>query len=88
MFNTGFAGAKVVCNASKVAGGISSINKDELMDATSKLLKDLDGVMYTGCDMNTTLDDMSYLADKCDYVLAAIQNPEVREFMKRAKLRP
>jgi hypothetical protein len=33
--------------------------------------------MYTGCDMNTTLDDMKLLAAQCDFVLAAIGNPAV-----------
>ena len=70
MFNTGFAGAKVVADASKLEGGVSSIDKNQLMEETSELLKSLDGTMFTGCDMNTTLDDMSCLADKvtCVYV--------------------
>lgn len=37
----------------------------------------LEGRMYTGCDMNTTLEDMELLSGQCGYVLAAIGNPEV-----------
>lgn len=33
-------------------------------------------------DMNTTLEDMSYLADQCDYVLAAIGNPRARVWVQ------
>ena len=33
--------------------------------------------MFTGCDMNSTLDDMEYLAEKSPYILAAIANDSV-----------
>ena len=65
VFNTGFSGAKVVADASKLEKGVSSLDpslKSVLMEETSELLKSLKGTMFTGCDMNTTLDDMSYLA--------------------------
>ena len=65
VFNTGFSGAKVVADASKLENGVSSIDqplKHILMEETSEILKSLKGTMFTGCDMNTTLDDMNYLA--------------------------
>jgi len=77
LFNTGFAGAKVVCDASDYTGEISEIDKEALMRETSQLLRGLNGTMYTGCDMNTNLDDMKMLSDECDFVLAAIGNPDV-----------
>merc|ERR1719502_140107 len=77
VFNTGFAGAKVVADASRLDGGVASIDKQQLMSETSRLLKELEGTMFTGCDMNTTLEDMSYLSEQCDYVLAAIGNPNI-----------
>jgi len=39
LFNTGFAGAKVVCDASGFDGSIDAIDKAELMLETSVLLK-------------------------------------------------
>lgn len=42
-----------------------------------QVLHSLDGAMFTGCDLNSTLDDMAYLADKSPYILAAIGNDKV-----------
>jgi len=71
MYNTGFAGAKVVVNVSsdKVIE-----NKESLLAATATLLQDLEGSMYTGCDINSTAEDMEHLATQCPYVLAGIGN--------------
>lgn len=73
-YNTGFAGAKLVCASSSPVSQWSSADKKHLMDSAASLLADLDGAMYTGCDMNTTTNDMDYLAQRCPYVLAAIGN--------------
>ena len=35
------------------------------MDAAASLLYDLNGAMYTGCDMNVSAEDMDTLAEKC-----------------------
>jgi len=75
-FHTGFAGAKVVCAANKPPAEWSAAEKSMLLDEAALMLKGMDGTMYTGCDMNTTTGDMDYLDGKCDYVLAAIANPE------------
>lgn len=74
VYNTGFAGAKVVVNASSDA---VIKNKEELMACTASFLKDLGGSMYTGCDINSTTEDMDNLASQCDYVLAGIGNREL-----------
>jgi leucine dehydrogenase len=71
-YNTGFAGAKVVCDAR--GGNIADVDKPALLDAAADLLHELNGTMYTGCDLNTTSKDMNNLAQKSPYVLAAIGN--------------
>ena len=48
VFNTGFAGAKVVVDASRLDGGVAAIDKVQLLSETSELLKDLEGTMFTG----------------------------------------
>ncbi|EKX42784.1 hypothetical protein GUITHDRAFT_73645 [Guillardia theta CCMP2712] len=76
-YNTGFAGAKVVCDASGANNSVLNVNKNELMKATAALLHELNGTMYTGCDLNTTTGDMDNLSQDCPYVLAAIANEAV-----------
>ena len=51
-------------------------DRETLLDATASLLEELDGAMYTGCDMNTTPAMMQSLHDRCGgrYVLAALAN--------------
>jgi len=75
VYNTGCAGAKVVCNIGE--RDIADLDKKQLLDALDKVLHSLDGAMFTGCDLNSTLDDMAYLADKSPYILAAIGNDKV-----------
>ena len=74
-YNTGCAGAKVVCDVGDAS--IADLDKEKLLDALNEMLHDLDGSMYTGCDMNSTLEDMEYLASKSPYILAAIGNDTV-----------
>ena len=76
-YNTGFAGAKIVCDASGADKSVLKVNKEELMKATAALLHELNGTMYTGCDLNTTTSDMDLLSKDCPYVLAAIANESV-----------
>eukprot|EP00960_Hanusia_phi_P047203 758295-Hanusia_phi.AAC.1 len=76
-YNTGFAGAKVVCDASGANESVLKVNKNELMKATAALLHELNGTMYTGCDLNTTTNDMEALSRECPYVLAAVANESV-----------
>lgn len=74
-YNTGFSGAKLVCASSSDPSSWSAIDKKVLLDESASMLHEMGGAMYTGCDMNTTTEDMDYLADQCPYVLAAIGNP-------------
>eukprot|EP00286_Rhodomonas_abbreviata_P017447 CAMPEP_0181342948 /NCGR_PEP_ID=MMETSP1101-20121128/31299_1 /TAXON_ID=46948 /ORGANISM="Rhodomonas abbreviata, Strain Caron Lab Isolate" /LENGTH=215 /DNA_ID=CAMNT_0023454493 /DNA_START=13 /DNA_END=657 /DNA_ORIENTATION=- len=61
-YNTGCSGAKVVCNIGDRT--IQQVDKKELLDHLNKVLLSLNGSMYTGCDLNSTLEDMEYLAGK------------------------
>ena len=74
-FNTGFAGAKLVCASETPVSQWKPDDKAVLIETAAAMLTELDGAMYTGCDMNTTTDDMDTLAAKCPYVLAAVGNP-------------
>ena len=62
---------QVVCNAPK---GTDKVDKQTLIKNASQLLEELDGKMYTGCDLNTTTSDMEEMAQQSPYVLAAIGN--------------
>ncbi|CAE7424728.1 ldh, partial [Symbiodinium pilosum] len=73
VYNTGFAGAKVVVNTTSHENRLT-IDKKALMLQLGHVLNDLDGTMYTGCDMNSDLDDMELLASQSPYVLAGIPN--------------
>ena len=74
-YNTGCAGAKVVCNIGSTP--VADLDKQALLDKLNDVLVSLDGAMYTGCDLNSTLDDMEYLSRKSPYILAAIGNDTV-----------
>jgi len=78
VYHTGFAGAKVVVNASTCEETKRlRIEKRELMSAVAAVLNDLGGTMYTGCDLNSDLDDMGDLMAKSPYVLAGFGNTAV-----------
>lgn len=68
VFNTGFSGAKLVLNAQNPS---KAVNKATL-SAVAAALHELDGAVYTGCDLNTSLADMEALFDMCPYVLASL----------------
>ena len=44
------------------------------MDVVAQGLNDLQGSVFTGCDLNTDADDMEYLSDRCPYVLAGLNS--------------
>mmetsp|Transcript_13987 Transcript_13987/g.16908 ORF Transcript_13987/g.16908 Transcript_13987/m.16908 type:complete len:866 (+) Transcript_13987:189-2786(+) len=71
VYNTGFAGAKLVFDADVP---VDNLNKKELMDEVAQVLEAFDGRVYTGCDMNTTMEDMNYLDEISPYVLASIDS--------------
>ena len=55
----------------------ADLDRPALLDAIHAVLVALRGALYTGCDLNSTLDDMHRLASRSPYILAAIGNPEV-----------
>ena len=73
--NTGFSGAKVVCNIPD--GGSIMALKPELLQHTSELLNAMGGAMYTGCDINSSLADMNTMMDmhNCPRILASLGQP-------------
>ena len=70
LYGTGFAGGKIVARASDPAAV-----KEELISVTAELLESLDGAMITGCDLNTSLEDMERLTALTPHVLAAVGSP-------------
>ena len=70
LYGTGFAGGKVVARASE-----PKAVKDELISITAGLLESLNGAMVTGCDLNTSLEDMERLMELTPHVLAAVGSP-------------
>ena len=70
LYGTGFAGGKIVARATEPA-----TVKDELITVTADLLQSLGGAMITGCDLNTSLEDMERLTALTPYVLAAVGSP-------------
>lgn len=70
LYGTGFAGGKIVARASE-----PTQVKDELISVTADLLQSLGGAMITGCDLNTSLEDMERLTALTPHVLAAVGSP-------------
>ena len=70
LYGTGFAGGKIVARADD-----PSAVKAELISITARLLESLDGSMITGCDLNTSLEDMERLTALTPHVLAAVGSP-------------
>ncbi|WP_115119916.1 Glu/Leu/Phe/Val dehydrogenase dimerization domain-containing protein [Synechococcus sp. UW105] len=70
LYGTGFAGGKIVARASD-----PEAVKEELISVTAGLLESLDGAMITGCDLNTSLEDMERLTALTPHVLAAVGSP-------------
>ena len=70
LYGTGFAGGKIVARAAE-----PEAVKDELISITAGLLESLDGAMITGCDLNTSLEDMERLTELTPHVLAAVGSP-------------
>lgn len=69
-YNTGFSGAKLVVNSEDP----HELDKEKLMDVVAQGLNDLEGAIYTGCDLNTNDDDMEYLSSQSSYVLAGLNS--------------
>ena len=69
LYNTGFSGGKIVAAVSD-----EQACKKPLLSLVGSLLNELNGLMYTGCDLNTSLEDMQYLRNYCPYILAALDS--------------
>ncbi len=67
IYSTGFSGGKVVARAKNPI-----LIKQKLITITAELLDSLDGKMITGCDLNTTINDMEQLQQLTPHVLAAV----------------
>lgn len=70
MYRTGFSGAKVVVDTDH--DDLRMIDRKALMQDAGKALQALEGQMYTGCDLNTSDEDMGYLVEATNdkFVLA------------------
>lgn len=68
MFRTGFSGAKIVVRSRK----LEAVDRKALMQDAARALTELDGTVYTGCDLNTGDSDMDHLVQATGdrYVLA------------------
>ena len=51
-------------------------SRNDQITKLNDVLVSLEGRMYTGCDLNSTLEDMEYLSRKSPYILAAIGNAD------------
>ena len=69
LYNTGFSGGKIVAAISD-----EQACKKELLRFVGSILNEFNGLMYTGCDLNTSLEDMKYLRNSCPYILAALDS--------------
>ncbi|MEM7674742.1 MAG: glutamate dehydrogenase [Myxococcota bacterium] len=67
LYNTGFAGAKIVAR-----GTPTPDTKRELIEHLAATLERYSGKLYTGCDLNTTEEDMTQLGRRSPYVLAGL----------------
>lgn len=67
LYGTGFAGGKIVARAAN-----PDAVKEELISVTAGLLESFEGAMITGCDLNTSLEDMERLTLLTPHVLAAV----------------
>jgi hypothetical protein len=67
LYRTGFSGAKLIASADP-----TTVDRQVLLRGVAAVLNRHAGQLYTGCDMNTTTDDMARLTLLSPYVLAAV----------------
>ncbi|MFZ4831862.1 Glu/Leu/Phe/Val dehydrogenase dimerization domain-containing protein [Rouxiella sp. Mn2063] len=70
LYNTGFSGGKIVVNSKR-----SPKEQPEVLEAIADLLNHYNGSMFTGCDINTDNQDMSYLRHFTPWILNAMDSP-------------
>jgi glutamate dehydrogenase/leucine dehydrogenase len=80
-YNTGFTGAKLVFSSDVP---VEEVCKRTLMAEVATALDGMAGAVYTGCDMNTTHQDMEYLDKLSPYVLAGLGSADIDTNMATA----
>jgi leucine dehydrogenase len=68
LYGTGFSGVKIVAKCDPQ----NPDRKKSLLCAIAAFLNELEGRVYTGCDLNTDSGDMAYLAGMTPYVLSSL----------------
>lgn len=72
LYNTGFSGGKIVVNSPHLPA-----QQPEVMAAIGELLNRYNGTMFTGCDINTSNQDMDYLRRFTPWILNAMDSPQI-----------
>ena len=72
LYDTGFCGTKLV-----IDGPLDLADRSVVHDALADILRQHDGALYTGCDLNTTSADMREVAARHNCVLDSLGNPGV-----------
>ncbi len=72
IYDTGFTGVKLVAN-----GDVTESNKVKLLNFVGNQLNQMNGQIYTGCDMNIDDMDMHYLSKTTPYILNAMEAPQI-----------
>lgn len=72
LYNTGFSGGKIVVNSPHLPA-----QQPDVMAAIGELLNRYNGTMFTGCDINTSNQDMDYLRRFTPWILNAMDSPQI-----------
>lgn len=72
LYDTGFSGTKFV-----IDGPRRPQDTKPVLDGLIEMLNRYDGLLYTGCDINTTNEDMAYVSAHSPYVLNSLSNSAV-----------
>lgn len=72
LYNTGFSGGKIVVNSPLLPA-----QQPEVIAAIGELLNRYNGTMFTGCDINTSNQDMDYLRRFTPWILNAMDSPQI-----------
>jgi leucine dehydrogenase len=72
LYATGFLGAKLV-----IDGPRDREHRTEVLRSAATILNQYDGAIFTGCDLNTTNEDLEFLATQTPYVLNSLTNTAI-----------
>lgn len=70
-YTTGFSGGKIVAAVDE----INEATLGSLIAVVSEYLNNMNGMFYTGCDINFGEQEVQKLAEKTSFVLAALDSP-------------